>query len=449
MKKIITLLLVLIPLIGSSQIKLSQLTEATTLNTSDLFLLTKGDVSRKLTYQTLKYNMFNYVPYPLRVNYSGDSVRIGFSGDSTTFKTSNPVFVFNKLVKLNKDTFATLKNVRSMAVSDPSKYGFDGVPATGQIPVSFTDDLPNRFNGFDNFVWFQNRFNSINTTSYGSVVLDNYADQSNDQFYAKLSITTPTKNTFISTSLLNNKSTAEIQADTINLNGDVFVNGVALSTGGNLGDGLLKSQGDTTFVPYPSFKTNSFYLGTTDPTGTTRLNYDGVLHASQFNVASEFRVTSGTNYGRLLSSSLEIIIAGSQKTALNPSIANGVGAVAYKFNTSNTLSTAGAKLVVFENNGTEKVSIDKDGFISQPWGADVASASTITPTGPKFRVTGATTINTINLPHAGFNGDIKIVVVDGADIGTSGNIIKGVGTGSNDMLIFYYNPTDSKWYVSN
>lgn len=37
------------------------------------------------------------------------------------------------------------------------------------------------------------------------------------------------------------------------------------------------------YYPYPSFQANSFYSGTTSPSGTTRLNYDGDLYVSKLN----------------------------------------------------------------------------------------------------------------------------------------------------------------------
>lgn len=91
----------------------------------------------------------------------------------------------------------------------------------------------------------------------------------------------------------------------------------------------------------------------------------------------------------------------------------------------------------------------RNGYIHQSWGADVTAASTITPTGPMFKVTGSTTINTINLPYTGFSGAIEIVTVNAADFGSSGNIQQAVTTSSNKVYRFVYNPTDSKWYVSN
>ncbi|HVE81045.1 MAG TPA: hypothetical protein VNA68_02850 [Candidatus Dormibacteraeota bacterium] len=56
------------------------------------------------------------------------------------------------------------------------------------------------------------------------------------------------------------------------------------------------------------------------------------------------------------------------------SVADGASAVGFKFNTSVTYSTAGAKLLSVSNNGAEKFAIDKDGRITT---ASVNSASIV------------------------------------------------------------------------
>ncbi len=96
MKKLITLILIALPLSLFGQIKISQLTEATTFNTTDLFLLTKGDASRKVQYSVLKQNILSPFNTPLRMNYSGDTTRMWYNGSYTQFSTSKDSFKFNK-----------------------------------------------------------------------------------------------------------------------------------------------------------------------------------------------------------------------------------------------------------------------------------------------------------------------------------------------------------------
>jgi hypothetical protein len=80
--------------------------------------------------------------------------------------------------------------------------------------------------------------------------------------------------------------------------------------------------------------------------------------------------------------------------------------------------------------------------------APVASAATITASGPFFHLTGTTTVNTINLP-AGFLGGFIVVVFDGAcGMGTSGNVAVAItGTSmAGKAVLFAYDPNTSKWY---
>lgn len=134
------------------------------------------------------------------------------------------------------------------------------------------------------------------------------------------------------------------------------------------------------------------------------------------------------------------------KTKFFPNTVDGAIALAYDFDTQNNLTTSGAKLASFKNNGTEKLAIDKDGFISQSWGADVTSATTITPTGPIFLVNGASTIQNINLPYAGFEGSITLIMVDAADLLTGGNIAKSVTTSVNQRITLTYKSSTGLWY---
>lgn len=52
------------------------------------------------------------------------------------------------------------------------------------------------------------------------------------------------------------------------------------------------------------------------------------------------------------------------RTKINYNVADGGSAVGYLFDTTNALSTSGAKIASFGNNGTEKAYIDKDGNIN-------------------------------------------------------------------------------------
>ncbi len=86
-------------------------------------------------------------------------------------------------------------------------------------------------------------------------------------------------------------------------------------------------------------------------------------------------------------------------------------------------------------------------FISTGWGDPVASASTITPTGQMFHVTGTTTINTINLPATGWHGKITIIPDGVFSTGTSGNIANAVTSTLNTPLDAVYDDAKGKWYI--
>ena len=79
-------------------------------------------------------------------------------------------------------------------------------------------------------------------------------------------------------------------------------------------------------------------------------------------------------------------------------------------------------------------------------GSAVASAATITPSGPLFHVTGITTVTTINLPFAGFIGSITIIPDGLFSTGTAGNIALASVAVVSKALVMTYDGT--KWYPS-
>lgn len=79
-------------------------------------------------------------------------------------------------------------------------------------------------------------------------------------------------------------------------------------------------------------------------------------------------------------------------------------------------------------------------------GAQVTAATTITPTGTVFHVTGATTIQTISIPYTGFIGSITIIPDSALTLGTTGNIGLGSSGITGKALIMTYDGT--KWYPS-
>jgi hypothetical protein len=90
----------------------------------------------------------------------------------------------------------------------------------------------------------------------------------------------------------------------------------------------------------------------------------------------------------------------------------------------------------------------REGYIGVTRGANVASATTITPTGEIFHVTGTTAIVTINAPYTGFNGTITIIP-DGIFTWTAAGNIALAGTAVvSKALTMTYDSTTVKWYPS-
>jgi len=80
----------------------------------------------------------------------------------------------------------------------------------------------------------------------------------------------------------------------------------------------------------------------------------------------------------------------------------------------------------------------------------VASASSIVVHSDLVRITGSTTINTIDVPDGGFSKTITLVPVDGAvALGTSGNILVGITMAQNRAVTLTYSKLAGKWYIEN
>jgi len=82
----------------------------------------------------------------------------------------------------------------------------------------------------------------------------------------------------------------------------------------------------------------------------------------------------------------------------------------------------------------------------------VASASTVTLRGGEvFRVSGSTTINTLNPPLG--NGQSQVVYLiptDGAvSLGTSGNVLVGIAMAQNRITMLTYLKSTGKWYIES
>lgn len=82
-------------------------------------------------------------------------------------------------------------------------------------------------------------------------------------------------------------------------------------------------------------------------------------------------------------------------------------------------------------------------------GAAVTSATSITPTGTVFHVTGTTTVNTVVVPTGFPDGGAITIIPDGVfTVGTSGNIALGGTSVVSKALTLTWDATAVKWYMS-
>lgn len=80
------------------------------------------------------------------------------------------------------------------------------------------------------------------------------------------------------------------------------------------------------------------------------------------------------------------------------------------------------------------------------YGADIASAATITPSALVQQITGTTTITTINAP-ANMASQFYAFSRDGFNTATSGNILVSATIPANHQAAFIYHPVLQKWGV--
>lgn len=82
-------------------------------------------------------------------------------------------------------------------------------------------------------------------------------------------------------------------------------------------------------------------------------------------------------------------------------------------------------------------------------GAAVASATSVTPTGTVFHITGTTTVQTVVVPTGFPDGGQITIIPDGVfTVGTSGNIALGGTSVVSKALILTWDATAVKWYMS-
>ena len=109
-----------------------------------------------------------------------------------------------------------------------------------------------------------------------------------------------------------------------------------------------------------------------------------------------------------------------------------------------TFESAGNNIVA--NINTTNQSLEAGLWFKKSKGANVASATTITPTAMIFHVTGTTTIATLNVPYASWTGQLFLIPDGLWSTTTGGNIALGSTAVVNKVLVMTYDGTF--WYPS-
>ena len=196
--------------------------------------------------------------------------------------------------------------------------------------------------------------------------------------YASNSFSAPTFNTTNSYVQINDNSTQTLilaQSSTgISIKG-ISERGNALS--------LLRNT-NTTF----SVTSSMFLMSDTCNYGTQNVNYTFI------------DITSNpTTSGYISGSTLKATIGSTIRIDMNPRTIDSGTSVAYMFDTNTGLTATGAKLMSIKNFGTEKVFIDKDGYVISTNAAFIAGTSDIL-SGTDF---GSYTKSSLTLRIGGFN----------------------------------------------
>lgn len=80
-------------------------------------------------------------------------------------------------------------------------------------------------------------------------------------------------------------------------------------------------------------------------------------------------------------------------------------------------------------------------------GPPIAASTTLAPTHMMHRITGATAITTISLPHASFNGILILIPAAANVLGTAGNIATTTTLATSVPAVLIYSTSAGKWYV--
>jgi hypothetical protein len=252
---------------------------------------------------------------------SGSEYRIGGIPISTGFSTT----LISDVLKFNANTYTPyIDKVDAGGISSFGKFYLDTANPTASTRLNYDGYLwATSFNSTNGFFIGQAGSNiSLNNLGqYSSVIssvertrLQPGITSANGSIAYSFDTST---NQTVSGSLLAQFSNYSVPKFTIDKDGNVNIptgatyqiNGIALSTGSTPSADILNWSSNK-YTPYSSATTNTIYLGTTNPSSTTRLNLDYSLFPTSINLGNNITaygastsyplVVSSTGYGSIL-----------------------------------------------------------------------------------------------------------------------------------------------------
>ncbi len=197
------------------------------------------------------------------------------------------------------------------------------------------------------------------------------------------------------------------------------------------------------------------YASTVGTAGSTSYTYAWVAHLADGSTGLAASGTIATGNATLNTSNYIVTTCAAVPNAYYYDVyrtaSGGTPSSIGKLNTSPIIPVKIGARPGFNDTGiagdsTSPPTVNTTGFLAQSVGANVASATTITPTAQIFHVTGTTAIATINLPWTGFTGELRLIPDAAFTTTTAGNIALASTAVINKVLTMTFDGT--KWYPS-